>query len=111
MNKYTIIAIVWIASLIATAYFVWDYTEAKAAEDKLSAVNRAIAQQREINKENRELELAAAQQDRKVEIVYRDRIKKVTEYVERSDRIECFDSDGLQLFNAISAGVGDASGY
>ena len=111
INRYTWIAILWLASLAGAAYGTWDYTSAKAAEDKLAAVQRNIEQQQALDAENQEIEIAAAEQRQKVQIVYRDRIKKVTEYVEKNpDRVQCLNHDGLQLFNAIGSGVEHASG-
>lgn len=108
MNRYLIAAVAWVATLAICAWATWDYCSAKHAEDKLSAVERAVEQQRALDAETRDIELAAAEQEQQVKIVYRDRIKEVTKYVEATDRVQCFDDDGLRLFNRISAGVEDA---
>jgi hypothetical protein len=112
VNKYAIIGlfVFWLSSIAGTAYFVHDYTKAKTDQDKLSSVERTIEQQNELDEQNRELEFSAAEQKEKIRIVYRDRIKKVTEYVESTNRIQCFDDSGVQLYNSISA-MEDASGY
>ena len=111
MNRYAIIGlfVFWLSSIAGTAYFVHDYTKAKTDQDKLSSVERAIAQQKGLDEQNRELEISAAKQKEKIRVVYRDRIKKVTEYVESTNRVQCFDDSGVQLYNSIS-GMENASG-
>lgn len=111
-NRYFWIALLWSTSITATAYGTWDYATAKADQDKLAAVQRAIEQQRKLDAETLEIEVAAAEQRQQVQIIYRDRIKKVTEYVEKNpDRVQCLNPDGLQLFNAIGTGVENAGSH
>lgn len=105
-NRYFWISVLWATTIAATAYGTWDYTTAKADQNKLAAVQRAIKQQRKLDAETLEIEVAAAEQRQQVQIIYRDRIQKVTEYVEKNpDRVQCLNPDGLQLFNAIGTGV------
>lgn len=113
VNRYTAGAAVWLASILLTAWLVWDYADAKAKADRLAAVERAVEQQRALDAENHEVELAAARQQQETRIVYRDRVRTVTEYVESSERVQCLDPDRVRLFNSISTGVevpGDGGG-
>ena len=110
------IPISWAAAACAVAFSAgawlsYDYTQAKADQERLEAVTRAIEQQRALDAETLEIELAAAEQEKEVQVVYRDRVVEVVKYVEsNAGAVDCFDDDGLRLYNEIRAGVDYAGG-
>lgn len=110
-NRVFWIAVVWALSIAGTAYYTRDYTIAKADQDKLKAVEQAKKEQQRLDDQTMEIAIAAAKRQQKTRIVYRERIKKVTEYVKvHPDRVQCFGTDGVQLYNSLRAGVEDAAG-
>lgn len=111
MNPYTIYAIIgiWLASISGTAWITHNYTVAKADQSELSAVKKAIKVQKTFDNARLEVELEAARKQQKIKVVYRDRIKIVKDFSNAHDIVQCFDNDGVRLFNQISSGMGDAS--
>lgn len=111
MTQAGVLSALWLATLLAAAWVGWDYGRADMEAEQAAAVRRALEQQTALDAENREVEQAAQEQAQRVRIVYRDRIKRVTEYVATNpDRVVCLDADGVQLFNDLGAGVENATG-
>lgn len=100
----------WLLSIGGTAYLTHDYTMAKADQATVEAVQRAIEQQTAFDKETHDIELEAAREAQKTRIEYRTRVQKVIEYVEANPtRVQCFDNDGVRLYNENRTGVEDAA--
>lgn len=97
--------IAWAASLSASVYYTADYVKAKATEDKLEAIGRAIAQRRALDAENLKFEVAAAQARQKTKIIYREKRKGVDDYAKDFAAVKCLDTDGLRLFNATRSNI------
>ncbi|MCW8918956.1 MAG: hypothetical protein OQL08_09105 [Gammaproteobacteria bacterium] len=83
----------------------WDARDAEAKRERIAAVQRTIEQQEQLDAETLELEFDVAEQREVVRVVYRDRIKRVVEYAQGRPAVECLGADGVQLYNAIRAGV------
>ena len=92
----------------------WNARDVEAERERIAAVQRTIEQQQQLDAETLELEFAASVQRERVSVVYRDRVKKVIEYVEVHPTVECLDADGVRLYNELRSGVqggrGDAGG-
>lgn len=91
-------ALVAAAALAAGLYSGYKVTSLVYHGKELVAIKRALAEQKKEMDKNQAAELALIRKNQKTEIIYKDRIKKVIQYVEKHGNAECFDADGLQLY-------------
>ena len=100
-QAYAIIAALSAAGGAWAAYKVtaWRYDAQYAAslEAALTAQQAALAASRQV--EIKYIERQGAER-----VVYRDRIKRVVEYVKINNDVQCFDTDGLRLYREALAG-------
>lgn len=98
---YAIIAAMAFAGGAWSAYKVttwrYDASYAKALESALDDQKKALEASRKI--EVRYIEKQGAER-----VIYRDRIKKVIEYVKVNNDVQCFDDHGLRLYREGLAG-------
>ena len=77
INKPVILFAFWVSSMAASAWVTWDYANASFERDRLEAVERAIKEANEINRQNRELEDEHQQQiDDIVQAQYNDAVRR-----------------------------------
>lgn len=100
MNKYLAIGISWLISLTVTAYFVNDYTVAKADQERLEAVNFAIEIERikqvEVNKIEKQLysELQTVNDSLNIDL---EQLRKRADRLPEASTVQCAGSTGKEL--------------
>ena len=83
-NKLTIYSIIVVSIFLFGSYSGYKLTLLLTKEDTKQAFKA---------------EEGLIKDDKKTEIIYKDRIKVVTEYVETSNNTECFTNDDIRMFN------------
>lgn len=95
------------ATLAISGYVVGHRHAANAcAAEKLRAVQRAIMQAEELQREDAEVLRSDIAMQERVRTEFRIITREVVRYVEaHPDRRECLDADGLRIWNAANAGA------